>query len=177
MKSWKRLFWGSFKTSQHELIDQALRGTELGNKRPATFLWHRTEGWREDPNSSTTCHSFVTSRSWKLDDFSKIAASMLYITTSNLADPFNIAADDMTNNMFDERHRSCWRTEVRQPPFRQTENRQVDGKSKFNVRPIYIGQIPGVCNPHIFYDFLFSKCLGSKNIKFMELWALVQLAQ
>ena len=36
-----------------------------------------------------------------LDDLSKIADSMLSITTSNLADPFSIAAGDSTNNMFD----------------------------------------------------------------------------
>ena len=162
----KETVLGSLKPSQHELIDQALRGLELGNKRPTQMVGEIRRrfsdiGLKVDekivksqiltalPHAIRS--ALVGHENSTLDDFSKIADSMLSITTSNLADPFSIAAVDMANNMFDGRHRGSWRTDYRQPPFRRTEDRQVDGKSKLSVRPFYIGQIPRVCNAHIFY--------------------------
>ena len=68
-KKLKETVLGSLKPSQHKLIDQALRGLELGNKRPTQMVGKIRRrfsniGLMVD---STTCHSFGASRSRKLN--------------------------------------------------------------------------------------------------------------
>ena len=176
----KEAVLASLKPNQHELIDQALRRVELGDKRPTQmvgeirrrFSYIGLEVEEEIVKSQiltamphTIKSALVGHENLGVDEFSKIADSMLSVAASQTSsNPFLIGAiegEDRYNNrpmqaeQYSRRPQHPQRYNQHEQPWgrdRMSE-RHDDHKAsdKFTVRPFYSGQRPRVCNAHVFY--------------------------
>jgi len=161
----------SLKPNQHELIDQALRGLELGEKRPTQMVGEIRRRFQDIGLEAeekivksqilaamphTIRSALVGHENASLDEFSKIADSMLSITNSQSSNPFLVGALSQPNSSqfraFEGGRGGGWRGEIHKQA--NYDNRNTNFKindNKFSVRPFFSGQRPRVCNAHIFY--------------------------
>lgn len=158
----------SVKPNQHELIDQALRGVELGDKRPTQMVseirrrfsqigLEAEEKIIKSQIIAAVPHSIrsalVGHENTSVEEFSKIADSMLSIASTQ-SNPFLVGTvTGDFNRQRNQRVEQQW-TSNRPANFSKFSNKFT----KFEVRPFYEGQKPRVCNAHIFYGERARSC-------------------
>ena len=162
----------SLKPNQHELIDQALRGVELGNKRPTQMVGEIRRRFSDigleveekivksqllAAMPHTIRSALVGHEKASIDEFASIADSMLSITGSqSSSNPFLIGAVQ-EEQLCSNRTGQPWRRDHNSGRKFQHDSYFVSN-TKFNVKPFYSGQRPRVCNAHIFYGERARSC-------------------
>jgi len=148
----KETVLNSLRENKHKLIEQALAKMSLGSKRPTQLVAEIQRNFADiglaaeegiiknrlmSALPSTIRSALVGHESQKLNDFAKIADSMLAVSSSDT--PFTVSA-----------------VKHKEHPANATQSFRRNRASiktdyKFAVRPFKPEQRPRLCNAHIFY--------------------------
>lgn len=157
----------SLKQNKHLLIEQALSRVEIGDKRPTQLVVEIKKRFsdiglpaeeclvKSRLLSALPCHiksALVGHDSLPLDQYAKVADSMLAVAQPK--DNFlQIGAVRDDTSHYNQQYRRNYTNQSN-----NTNNRNVDDKKTYAVRPFFPGQRPRICNSHIFYAHKAKNC-------------------